>query len=85
MSLSVSALESLLGSCRAARTSASRSTPSRALPRRASLDLDISSVTGGAVPTYDVDLAQDLLVALGGIAPVSSTFRACWAPTRRST
>ncbi len=32
----------------------------------------IPEVTGGAVPTYDVDLAQDLLAALGSIAPVSS-------------
>jgi hypothetical protein len=29
-------------------------------------------VTGGAVPTFDVDLAQDLLAALGSIAPISS-------------
>jgi len=29
-------------------------------------------VTGGAVPAYDVDLAQDLLAALGSIAPISS-------------
>ncbi|MGB7111835.1 MAG: hypothetical protein WBD77_15070 [Mycobacterium sp.] len=32
----------------------------------------IPEVTGGAVPTYDVDLAQDLLAALGSIAPVSA-------------
>jgi len=36
------------------------------------LDLDIPGVTGGAVPTFDVDLAQDLLAALGSIAPISS-------------
>ena len=36
------------------------------------LDLTIPEVTGAAVPTYDVDLAQDLLAALGSIAPMSS-------------
>jgi hypothetical protein len=29
-------------------------------------------VTGGAVPTFDVDLGQDLLAVLDSIAPISS-------------
>ncbi|MFZ0229261.1 MAG: hypothetical protein WA622_26450 [Mycobacterium sp.] len=42
----------------------------------------IPEVTGGAVPTYDVDLAQDLLAASHRCRRIS---RACWAPTRRTT
>jgi len=41
-------------------------------PSTLNLDLTIPEVTGGALPTYDVDLAQDLLAVFGSIAPVSS-------------
>jgi hypothetical protein len=36
------------------------------------LDIPIPEITGGAVPNYDVDLAQDLLAALGSITPIAS-------------
>jgi len=72
ITLSVSSLESLLGSAGSSDISIPLSELESALPSTLSLDLTIPEITGGAVPTYDVDLAQDLLAALGSIAPVSS-------------
>src|SRR5271163_3414643 len=72
VSVSVSDLESLLGSAGSSDISIPLSELESALPSTLSLDLTIPEITGGAVPTYDVDLAQDLLAALGSIAPVSS-------------
>ena len=72
ISLSVSTLESLLGAAGSSDISIPLSTLEGLFPSTLSLDLDIPGVTGGAVPTFDVDLAQDLLAALGSIAPVSS-------------
>lgn len=72
ISLSVSTLESLLGTAGSSDISIPLSTLEGLFPSTLSLDLDILDVTGGAVPTYDVDLAQDLLAALGSVAPISS-------------
>ncbi|MFZ3346675.1 hypothetical protein [Mycobacterium sp.] len=72
ITLSVSSLESLLGSAGSSDISIPLSELESALPSTLNLDLTIPEVTGGAVPTYDVDLAQDLLAALGNIAPISS-------------
>jgi hypothetical protein len=72
ISLSVSTLESLLGTAGSQDISIPLSTLEGIFPSTLSLDLDIPGITGGAVPTYDVDLAQDLLAALGSIAPISS-------------
>ncbi len=72
ITLSVSSLESLLGSAGSSDITIPLSELESALPSTLNLDLTIPEVTGGAVPTYDVDLAQDLLAALGSIAPVSS-------------
>ncbi len=72
ITLSVSSLESLLGSAGSSDISIPLSELESALPSTLTLDLTIPEVTGAAVPTYDVDLAQDLLAALGSIAPVSS-------------
>jgi hypothetical protein len=71
ISLSVSDLESLLGTAGSSDISIPVSDLESALPSTLSLDLTIPEVTGGAVPTYDVDLAQDLLAVFGSIAPVS--------------
>ena len=72
ISLSVSTLESLFGAAGSSDISIPLSTLEGLFPSTLSLDLDIPGVTGGAVPTFDVDLAQDLLAALGSIAPISS-------------
>ncbi len=72
ISLSVSTLESLLGAAGSSDISIPLSTLEGLFPSTLSLDLNIPDVTGGAVPTYDVDLAQDLLATLGSIAPISS-------------
>jgi hypothetical protein len=72
ISLSVSTLESLFGTAGSSDISIPLSTLEGLFPSTLSLDLTIPEVTGGAVPTYDVDLAQDLLAALGSIAPISS-------------
>jgi hypothetical protein len=72
ISLSVSSLESLLGTAGSTDLSIPLSTLESALPSTLSLDLDIPGITGGTVPTYDVDLAQDLLAALGNITPIAS-------------
>jgi hypothetical protein len=72
ISLSVGTLESLLGAAGSSDISIPLSTLEGLFPSTLSLDLDIPGVTGGAVPTFDVDLGQDLLAALGSIAPVSS-------------
>jgi hypothetical protein len=72
ISLSVSTLESLFGTAGSSDISIPLSTLEGLFPSTLSLDLTIPDVTGGAVPTYDVDLAQDLLAALGSIAPISS-------------
>src|ERR1700761_8041157 len=72
ISLSVSTLESLLGAAGSSDISIPLNTLEGLFPSTLSLDLDIPGVTGGAVPTFDVDLAQDLLAALGSIAPISS-------------
>jgi hypothetical protein len=72
ISLSVSTLESLFGAAGSSDISIPLNTLEGLFPSTLSLDLDIPGVTGGAVPTFDVDLAQDLLAALGSIAPVSS-------------
>ena len=72
ISLSLSTLESLFGTAGSSDISIPLSTLEGLFPSTLSLDLDIPGVTGGAVPTFDVDLAQDLLAALGSIAPISS-------------
>jgi hypothetical protein len=72
ISLSVSTLESLFGTAGSSDISIPLSTLEGLFPSTLSLDLSVPDVTGGAVPTYDVDLAQDLLAALGSIAPISS-------------
>jgi len=70
--VSTSTLESLLGSLGSQDVNLPLSTLESILPSSLTLDLDIPGVTGGSVPTFDVDLAQDLLAALGSIAPISS-------------
>ncbi|MDT5220653.1 MAG: hypothetical protein QOF15_2758 [Mycobacterium sp.] len=72
ISLSVSTLESLFGVAGSSDISIPLNTLEGLFPSTLSLDLTIPEVTGGAVPTFDVDLAQDLLAALGSIAPISS-------------
>lgn len=72
ISLPVNTLESLFGSAGSTDISIPISTLESVLPSNLSLDLAIPGVTGGAVPTYDVALAQDLLAALGSITPISS-------------
>src|ERR1700731_1069724 len=72
ITLSVSSLESLLGSAGSSDITIPLSELESALPSTLNLDLTIPEVTGNAVPTYDVDLAQDLLAALGSIAPISA-------------
>ncbi len=70
--LPISTIESLLGTAGSQDVSIPLSTLESIFPSTLSLDLTIPDVTGGAVPTFDVDLSQDLLAALGSIAPVSS-------------
>jgi hypothetical protein len=72
ISVSTATLESLLGTAGSQDISIPLSTLESILPSTLNLDLTIPEVTGGAVPTYDVDLGQDLLAALGSIAPISS-------------
>jgi hypothetical protein len=72
ISLSVSTLESLFGAAGSSDISIPLSTLEGLFPSTLSLDLTIPEVTGSALPTFDVDLAQDLLAALGNIAPISS-------------
>jgi hypothetical protein len=72
ISVSTATLESLLGTAGSQDISIPLSTLESILPSTLSLDLTIPDVTGGAVPTFDVDLSQDLLAALGSIAPISS-------------
>jgi hypothetical protein len=70
--LSVSTLESLFGTAGSQDISIPLNTLEGLFPSTLSLDLTIPEVTGGAVPTFDVDLGQDLLAVLGSIAPISS-------------
>jgi len=72
ISLSVSTLESLFGAAGSSDISIPLNTLEGLFPSTLSLDLIIPEVTGGAVPTFDADLAQDLLAVLGSIAPISS-------------
>jgi len=72
ISVPVSSLEGLLGTAGSQDVSVPLSTLESIFPSTLSLDLTIPEVTGGAVPTYDVDLAQDVLAVFGSIAPVSS-------------
>jgi hypothetical protein len=72
ISVSTATLESLLGTAGSQDISIPLSTLESILPSTLNLDLTIPEVTGGAVPTYDVDLAQDLLAVFGSIAPVSA-------------
>src|ERR1700722_4652823 len=72
ISLSVSTLESLFGAAGSSDISIPLNTLEGLFPSTLSLDLTIPEVTGGAVPTFDVDLGQDLLAVLGSIAPISS-------------
>jgi hypothetical protein len=72
ISVSTATLESLLGTAGSQDISIPLSTLESILPSTLNLDLTIPDVTGGAVPTYDVDLAQDLLAVFGSIAPISS-------------
>jgi hypothetical protein len=72
ISLSLNTLESLFGTAGSSDISIPLSTLEGLFPSNLTLDLDIPGITGGAVPTYDLDLAQDLLAALGSIAPISS-------------
>ena len=72
ISLSVSTLESLFGAAGSSDISIPLNTLEGLFPSTLSLDLTIPEVTGGSVPTFDVDLGQDLLAVLGSIAPISS-------------
>jgi hypothetical protein len=72
ISVSTATLEQLLGTSGSQDISIPLSTLESILPSTLNLDLTIPDVTGGAVPTYDVDLAQDLLAVFGSIAPISS-------------
>ncbi len=72
ISLSVSTLESLFGTAGSSDISIPLDTLEGLFPSTLSLDLTIPEVTGGAVPTFDADLGQDLLAVLGSIAPISS-------------
>jgi hypothetical protein len=72
ISLSVSTLESLFGSVGSSDISIPLNTLEGLFPSTLDLNLAIPEVTGGAVPNFDVDLGQDLLAALGSIAPISS-------------
>jgi hypothetical protein len=72
ISLSVSTLESLFGAAGSSDISIPLNTLEGLFPSTLSLDLTIPEVTGGAVPTFDADLAQDLLAALASIGPISS-------------
>ena len=72
ISVSTATLESLLGTAGSQDVSVPLSTLESIFPSTLSLDLTIPEVAGGAVPTYDVDLAQDVLAVFGSIAPVSS-------------
>ncbi len=72
ISLSVSTLESLFGAAGSSDISIPLNTLEGLFPSTLSLDLAIPEVTGGAVPSFDVDLGQDLLAVLGSIAPISS-------------
>ena len=72
ISVSTATLESLLGTAGSQDISIPLSTLESILPSTLNLDLTIPELTGGAVPTYDVDLAQDLLAVFGSIAPVSA-------------
>jgi hypothetical protein len=72
ISVSTATLESLLGTAGSQDVSVPLSTLESIFPSTLSLDLTIPEVTGGAVPTYDVDLARDALAVFGSIAPVSS-------------
>jgi hypothetical protein len=72
LSLPISTLEGLLGTLGSDPISVPLSTLEGLLPSNLTLDLDIPGITGGAVPNFDVDLAQDLLAALGNITPIAS-------------
>jgi hypothetical protein len=72
ISVSTATLESLLGTAGSQDVSIPLSTLESIFPSTLNLDLTIPEVTGGALPTYDADLAQDLLAVFGSIAPVSS-------------
>jgi hypothetical protein len=72
ISVSTATLESLLGTAGSQDVSVPLSTLESIFPSSLNLGLTIPEVTGGALPTYDVDLAQDLLAVFGSIAPVSS-------------
>jgi len=72
ISLPISTLESLFGTAGSSDISIPLSTLEGILPSTLSLNLDIPGITGGAVPTYDVNLAQDVLAALGSITPIAS-------------
>ncbi len=72
ISVSTATLESLLGTAGSQDISIPLSTLESIFPSTLTLDLTIPEVTGGALPTYDVDLAQDLLAVFGSIAPISS-------------
>jgi hypothetical protein len=68
----LSDIESLFGAAGSSDISIPLSTLEGLFPSTLTVDLAIPEVTGGAVPTFDADLAQDLLAVLGSIAPISS-------------
>ncbi len=72
ISLPLSTIEGLFGSAGGSDISIPLSTLEGLFPSNLSLDLDIPGLTGGSIPTFDVDLAQDLLTALGHIPSVAS-------------
>ncbi|MDT5251232.1 MAG: hypothetical protein QOH07_167 [Mycobacterium sp.] len=80
ISVPISTLESLLGTFGSDQISLPISTLEGLLPSTLTLDLDIPGITGGAVPNYDIDLAQDLLAALGNITPIASDLPALLGP-----
>jgi hypothetical protein len=71
ISISASSLETLLGATGSQDLSIPLSTLESFLPSTLTLDLDIPG-SSATLPSYEVDLGQDLLAALGSIAPLSS-------------
>ena len=72
ISLSLATIEGLFGSAADQNISLPISTLEGLLPSSVSLDLDVPGLTGGSIPTFDVDLAQDLLGALEHIPSIAA-------------
>jgi len=71
LSISATSLETLLGATGSQDLSIPLSTLESFLPSTLAIDLNIPGLTA-TLPSYEVDLGQDLLAALGSIAPLSS-------------